>query len=72
MALSESIKNSLETAEQEIRNALSFAARSEQPGMSVSLADILQRIDALKKIDYIVSNMEERFENGMDPFGFTK
>ena len=53
MALSESIKNSLETAEQEIRNALSFAARSEQPGMSVSLADILQRIDALLSLIHI-------------------
>ena len=68
MAVSEGIKQSLDNAESEIRSALSFAARSEEPGFAVSLADILQRIDALKKLDGIIANLEDQFEKGNFPF----
>ena len=47
MALSEQVEISLREAQENLRNALSFSARSEKPYISKHIADMLANIDNL-------------------------
>ena len=47
MAMSEKVEESLREAEASLRNALSYAARTEKPMVTSSIADVISRIDSL-------------------------
>jgi hypothetical protein len=47
MALSKSVEESLKEAEQNLRNALAFAARQEKPFIAKHIADMIMQIDCL-------------------------
>ena len=66
MALSEQVESSLRDAQGHLRNALSFAARSEKPYISKHIADILANVDNLIDADEVLTMFEERFRNGKD------
>ena len=72
MALSETVKSSLRDAQEDLRNALACAARTEKPFVSKHIADMLANIDNLidasaviewdeddKRMDVIAQNGNE-------------
>ena len=59
MALSDTVKESLRDAQEDLRNALAAAARTEKPFVSKHIADMLAMIDTI--ID--ASEMLEKLEN---------
>ena len=59
MALSETVKTSLRDAQENLKNALAYSARTEKPFVSKHIADMLANIDNL--ID--ASDMREKIEN---------
>jgi hypothetical protein len=66
MALSEQVESSLRDAQGHLRNALSFAARSEKPYISKHIADMLANVDNLIDADEVLTMFEERFRHGKD------
>lgn len=67
MALSNSVKESLQEAEAALKNALSFAARNEQPYVSVIIAEMVQKLDLLIKTDKMTDKLEEQLKKkGID------
>ena len=58
MALSETVKTSLRDAQENLKNALAYSARTEKPFVSKHIADMLANIDNL--ID--ASDMIERLK----------
>ena len=62
MALSDTVKESLRDAQEDLRNALAAAARTEKPFVSKHIADMLAMIDNV--IDS--SEMLEKIENRKD------
>jgi len=69
MALSQQVEYSLQEAQEALRNALSFSARSEKPYVSkhiaVMLADIENLVDAVE----IVEKIENRQQGDSGFFG---
>ncbi len=61
MALSNQVKQSVNEAAGNLREALAFAARTEHPIVISSLTEILMRLDSL-----------EQMEEFMDKFGKSK
>ena len=62
MAMSEKVEESLREAEASLRNALSYAARTEKPMVTSGIADVISRINTL-----ISSHqMMDTFESMMD------
>jgi hypothetical protein len=47
MAMSEKVEEHLREAEASLRAALAFAARTEKPMVTSSIADVIGRIDSL-------------------------
>ena len=66
MPLSEQVETSLIEAQENLRNALSFAARSEKPYISKHIADMLANVDNLIDADEVLTMFEERFRHGKD------
>ena len=65
MSLTPQVETSLRDAQSNLRNALSFSARTEKPYVSKHIADMLAQIDAI--ID--VQSLIEKAENNNDiPF----
>ena len=62
MALSETVKTSLRDAQENLKNALAYSARTEKPFVSKHIADMLAMIDTI--ID--ASEMLEKLENRKD------
>ena len=60
MALSTSVNESLDEASSALRNALAFAARGERANVCSEIADMIQKIDALRTIDEIMDKLENR------------
>jgi len=58
MALSQQVESSLLEAQQSLRNALSFAARTESPYTSKHIADMLSKIEAILDVEELVSQVE--------------
>mgnify|MGYP003313475493 CR=1 FL=1 len=50
MALSKQVEESLIEAQEDLRNALSFSARTEKPYVSKHIADMMAQIDNLIQI----------------------
>ena len=66
MPLSEQVESSLMEAQEDLRNALSFAARTEKPYISKHIADMLSNID---NIIHVVPLLEQVEEGLTDEFG---
>jgi len=60
MALSESVKESLNEAQQSLRNALAFAARQERPMVCSVIADLISRIESMENTDTILDKLDDR------------
>ena len=69
MALSESVENSLKDAEQNLRNALAYAARQERPMVCAVIADMISRIESLQSTDAILDKLENRKTGDSGFFG---
>ena len=59
MTLSNSVEYSLREAQDALRNALAFSARSEKPYVSKHIADMLSNIENLCDISEILDKAEE-------------
>ena len=66
MALSQQVESSLMEAQEDLRNALSFAARTEKPYISKHIADMLSNIDNILHVvpllDQVEEGLNDRFE----------
>jgi len=69
MALSEQVELSLRDAQENLRNALSFSARSEKPFISKHIADMLAEIENLLHAVEIVEKIENRKEGDSGFYG---
>ena len=58
MTLSTQVQDSLREAQGNLRNALSFAARTESPSTSKHIADMLSKIEAILDVEELVSKVE--------------
>ena len=68
MALPTQITDSLKEAESNIRNALAFAARSEQPIFCSTLTQILADIKSVETYDTIMDKLGEQKDNPENPW----
>ena len=59
MRLTEPVEEALNQAQQDLREALAFSARSEKPYISKHIADILLKIDTLLDISKVIKQVEE-------------
>ena len=59
MPLSEQVETSLIEAQEDLRNALSFAARTEKPYISKHIADMLSNIDNMLHVVPLLEAVEE-------------
>ena len=55
MTLSKQVEASLDEAVASLRNALSFAARSEEPYVSKHIADVMFQIENLKNVSNVLA-----------------
>jgi hypothetical protein len=69
MALSEQVEISLRDAQENLRNALAFAARNEKPFVSKHIADMLANIENLVDAIDIVEKLENRRDGDSGLFG---
>tara|TARA_B100000902_G_scaffold68496_1_gene74606 strand:+ start:88 stop:324 length:237 start_codon:yes stop_codon:yes gene_type:complete len=69
MALSEQVEISLRDAQENLRNALAFAARNEKPFVSKHIADMLANIENLLDAVDIVEKLENRKDGDTGFFG---
>ncbi len=58
MALSKQVEESLIEAQEDLRNALSFSARTEKPYISKHIADMLSQIDNIISIVPILDTLD--------------
>ena len=59
MALSQQVSDSLDDAKANLRNALSFAARTEEPYVSKHIADVLMAIETIKDTHNYLANLKD-------------
>tara|TARA_B100000614_G_scaffold197735_1_gene178944 strand:- start:623 stop:853 length:231 start_codon:yes stop_codon:yes gene_type:complete len=69
MALSQQVKESLEDAKSNLKNALAFSARNEKPMISKHIADMLANIDNLMMASTIMDKIENRKDGDSGTFG---
>jgi hypothetical protein len=69
MALSKSVEESLKDAEQNLRNALAFAARQEKPFIAKNIADMIMSIDCIISADALLDKLDNRESGSSGSFG---
>ena len=69
MALSETVKTSLRDAQENLKNALAYYARTEKPFVSKHIADMLANIDNLIDASDMIEKIENRKEGDSGFFG---
>ena len=69
MGLSQQVKESLEDAKSNLKNALAFSARNEKPMISKHIADMLANIDNLIMASDIMDKIENRKDGDSGTFG---
>ena len=69
MALSETVKTSLRDAQENLKNALAYSARTEKPFVSKHIADILASIDNIIDAADIIHRIENRKDGDSGMFG---
>ena len=69
MPLSEQVQLSLREAQEDLRNALAFAARNEKPFVSKHIGDLLFGIDNIIDAAHVVEKLENRKSGDSGTFG---
>ena len=69
MALSEAVKLSLRDAQEDLKNALAYAARTEKPFVSKHIASILADIENLIDATEMIDKIENRKNGDSGMFG---
>ena len=69
MKVSKQVEDSIKDAIENLRNALAFAARGERANVCSEIADMIQKIDALRTIDEIMDKLENRKEGDSGTWG---
>ena len=59
MALSEQVETALNEAQEKLREALAFAARSEKPYISKHISDMMMKIDCLNEVSTLIDHVED-------------
>ena len=59
MSLSEQVETALNEAQDKLREALAFAARSEKPYISKHISDMMMKIDCLNEVSTLIDAVEE-------------
>ncbi len=59
MTLSTPVEESLRESQESLRNALSFAARTESPYISKHIADMLSKIEAILDAEDLLTKIED-------------
>jgi|TARA_B100000427_G_scaffold172423_1_gene143306 hypothetical protein len=65
MALSQQVESSLLEAQQSLRNALSFAARTEKPYIAKHIADMMSSIDNIIHVVPLLEQVEEGLNDSL-------
>ena len=65
MPLSEQVESSLIEAQEDLRNALSFAARTEKPYISKHIADMISNIDNILHVVPLLEQVEEGLNDSL-------
>ena len=60
MALSETVKASLRDAQEDLKNALAYSARTEKSFVSKHIADMLAQIDNIIDASEVIDKIESR------------
>jgi len=58
MKVSKQVEDSVKDAIENLRNALAFAARSEEPYIAKHLADKIMDLDTLIEVNQLMSDLE--------------
>jgi len=58
MSLTPQVETSLRDAQSNLRNALSYSARSEKPYVSKHIADMMAQIDAIIDVQSLIEKVE--------------
>ena len=66
MPLSEQVESSLIEAQEDLRNALSFAARTEKPYISKHIADMLANIDNIIHVVPLLEQVEDGLNDSLE------
>ena len=69
MKLSETVKSSLRDAQEDLKNALAYAARTEKPFVSKHIATILADIENLIDATEMIDKIENRKDGDSGMFG---
>ncbi len=69
MALTEQVESSLREAQEDLRNALAFAARTEKPYINMHIGKMLHDIDNLIEVHEILEKVESREEGDRGRWG---
>jgi len=64
--LTQQVENSLRAAQEHLRDALAFAARSEKPYVSKHIANFLADVDNLIDTQDLIENMREYMDEMKD------
>ena len=59
MKVSKQVEDSIKDAIENLRNALAFAARSEEPYVAKHIADKIMDLDTLIRVNVLISNLEK-------------
>ena len=59
MKVSKQVEDSVSEAISNLRNALAFAARSEEPYITIHIADKIMELDSLIKVNQFLDDLEE-------------
>ena len=59
MKVSKQVEDSIKDAIGNLRNALAFAARSEEPYIAKHIADKIMELDSLIKVNQFLDDLEE-------------
>ena len=62
MTLSQQVEYSLREAQEALRNALAYSARTEKPYISKHIADYLANIDSLISVTELLEETEKIFD----------
>ena len=66
MTLTKQVEESLNEAQGNLRNALAFAARNEEPYIAKHIADFIMSIDNLKNVSDVLSISQKIMEEMED------
>jgi len=69
MELSDTVKSSLRDAQEDLKNALAYAARTEKPFVSKHIASILADIENLIDATDMIDKIENRKNGDSGMFG---